>query len=59
MCVPIARFSPLFEPLRGDPRLATAEAVMVENINDEREALGLEAIDPLKHCWDQTGTTPR
>ena len=58
MCVPIARFSPLFEPLRGDPRLATAEAVMVENINDEREALGLEVIDPLKHCWDQTGTTP-
>jgi len=58
MCVPIARFSPLFEPLRGDPRLAAAEAVMVENINDEREALGLKAVDPLNHCWDRTGTAP-
>jgi TolB-like protein/lipoprotein NlpI len=59
MCVPIARFSPIFEPLRRDPRLATAEAVMVENINDERDALGLEAIDPPNHCWNQTGTAPR
>jgi TolB-like protein/lipoprotein NlpI len=59
VCVPIARFSPIFEPLRGDPRLATAEAAMIENINDEREALGLEAIDPLNYCWNQTGTTPR
>ena len=59
VCVPIARFSPIFEPLRGDPRLATAEAAMIENINDEREALGLEAIDPLNYCWNRTGTTPR
>jgi tetratricopeptide (TPR) repeat protein len=59
VCVPIARFSPIFEPLRGDPRLATAEAAMIENINDEREALGLEAIDPLNYCWNQTGTTRR
>ncbi|MDH3750967.1 MAG: hypothetical protein OEU90_15505 [Gammaproteobacteria bacterium] len=59
MCVPIARFSPLFEPLRDDPRLITAEAVMIENINTEREALGLDAIDPVNHCWNQTGTTPR
>jgi TolB-like protein/Tfp pilus assembly protein PilF len=59
MCVPIARFSPLFDPLRDDPRLVTAEAVMVENINAEREALGLDAIDPVNHCWNQTGTTPR
>ena len=59
MCVPIARFSSLFEPLRGDPRLTAAEAAMVENINDEREALGMEAIDPLNHCWNQTGTTAR
>jgi len=50
MCVPIARFSPLLEPLRGDPRLAAAEAVMVENINAEREALDLEPIDPVNQC---------
>jgi tetratricopeptide (TPR) repeat protein len=59
MCVPIVRFSPILEPLRDDPRLATAEAVIIENINDEREALGLDAIDPLNHCWNQTGTTSR
>jgi len=59
MCVPIARFSPLFEPLRDDPRMLTAEAVMVENINVQREALGLDAIDPVNHCWNQTGIMPR
>ena len=59
MCAPIVRFSPIFEPLYGDPRLATAEAVMIENINNERDALGLEAIDPFNHCWNQTGIMPR
>jgi TolB-like protein len=59
MCVPIARYSSLLEPLRGEPRMTTAEAVMVENINAEREALGLDAIDPVNHCWDQPGTAPR
>jgi len=52
-CIPIARFSPIFEPLRDDPRLAIVEAVMVENINIERQALGLDAVDPLTHCWNQ------
>ena len=58
MCVPIARFSPVFEPLRDDPRLAIAEAAMVANINIEREALGLEAIDSVDHCWNRTSATP-
>jgi lipoprotein NlpI len=52
MCVPIARFSPLLEPLRDDPRLIAAEAVMVANINAEREALDLDAIDPVGLCWN-------
>jgi len=56
MCVPIARFSPVFEPLRDNPRLAAAETLMVKNIDDERSALGLEAIDPLNHCWTHNGT---
>jgi len=53
ICVPIVRFSPSLEPFRDYPRLATVEAVMVENINIERQALGLEAVDPLTHCWNQ------
>ena len=52
MCVPITRFSVLLEPLHGDPRLAAAEVVMVENINAEREALSLGAIDLVDHCWN-------
>ena len=59
MCVPIARFSPLFEPLRDDPRLLAAEAAMVENINTERQTLGLEAIDPISHCWSHTAIKQR
>jgi tetratricopeptide (TPR) repeat protein len=42
---PIATTTPMFEPLRDDPRFGAVEAVMVDNINVEREALGLEAID--------------
>ena len=37
----------MFEPLRDDPRFIAAEAIMVDNINVEREALGLEPVDPL------------
>jgi TolB-like protein len=44
---PIAGFIPMFEPLRDDPRFVAAEAHMVEGINVERQALGLEPIDPL------------
>jgi tetratricopeptide (TPR) repeat protein len=44
---PIATTTPMFEPLRDDPRFVTAEAVMIDNINVERETLGLEASDPL------------
>ncbi len=42
---PIATTTPMFEPLRDDPRFVAVEAVMVDNINVEREALGLEPID--------------
>ncbi len=42
-----ATYTPMFEPLRDDPRFVAVEAVMVDNINVEREALGLEATDPL------------
>ncbi len=52
MCVPMTRFSTLLEPLRGNARLAAAEAVMTENIIAEREALDLDAIDPVGLCWN-------
>ncbi len=41
----------MFEPLRDDPRFVAAEAVMVDHINVERQALGLEPIDPLNQFW--------
>jgi TolB-like protein/Tfp pilus assembly protein PilF len=44
---PIARSLPMLDPLRDDPRFVAAEAAMVEGINIEREALGLEPVDPL------------
>jgi hypothetical protein len=44
---PLAADVPIFEPLRDDPRFIVAETLMVGNINAEREALGLEPIDPL------------
>ncbi len=44
---PLAANVPIFEPLRDDPRFIVAESLMVGNINAEREALGLEPIDPL------------
>ena len=45
--VPMAVDIPIFEPLRDDPRFVAAEAHMIEGINVERQALGLEPIDPL------------
>jgi hypothetical protein len=39
--------TPMFEPLRDNPRFVAVEAIMVAKNNVEREALGLEAIDPL------------
>jgi tetratricopeptide (TPR) repeat protein len=44
---PVAAFVPIFEPISDDPRFIAVETAMVENINIEREALGLEPIDPL------------
>jgi len=45
--VPIAANQPIFEPLQDNPRFIAVEAMLVENINIQREALGLESIDPL------------
>ena len=45
--VPIAQSIPIFEPLRDEPRFVAVEAAMLEKINVEREALGLEPVDPL------------
>ena len=42
-----AAITPMFEPLRDDPRFMAVEAAMVANMNVEREALGLEPINPL------------
>jgi len=44
---PIAKFIPMFEPLSDDPRFVAAETHMIERINVERRALGLEPVDPL------------
>ena len=41
----MATGTPMFEPLRDDPRFIAVETVMVDNINVEREALGLEPVD--------------
>lgn len=57
MCAPIAAYSPIFEPLHNDPRFAALKTVLVENINVEREILGLEAIDPTDQIWHQPATT--
>ncbi len=48
---PIATTTPMFEPLRDDPRFIAVEAVMIDSVNVERETLGLEAIDPIKQVW--------
>ncbi len=57
MCAPIAAYSPIFEPLHDNPRFAALNTVLVENINVERETLGLKAIDPANHIWLQPATT--
>ena len=44
---PVARSLPMFEPLRNEPRFVAAEGRMIEGINVQREALGLEPVDPL------------
>ena len=44
-------YTPMFESLRDDSRFVAVEAVMVDNINVERDALGPEAIDPVNQFW--------
>ena len=53
LCTPLARLNPEFEALRNDSRLAAIEAGMTENVNAERQALGLDPVDPASHCWTQ------
>jgi tetratricopeptide (TPR) repeat protein len=48
---PLATSTPMFEPLRDHPRFVAIEAVMVDNINVDRKALGLDPIDPLGQFW--------
>ena len=38
----ITRGSPVFEPLEGDPRFEAIQKRMIENLNTQRAALGLE-----------------
>ena len=52
-------YTPMFEPLSDNPRFVAAEAIMVAKNNVEREALGLEPVDPLNQFWHSPATTPR
>ena len=51
MCSPIARIAPQFEPLRDDARLSTIEDAMIENINGQRQLLGLAPVELSNYCW--------
>ena len=51
MYAPLATAVPMFEPLRDDPRFVALEADMIDSINDDRQALGLEPIDPINQFW--------
>ncbi len=51
MYAPLATAIPLFEPLLDDPRFVALEADMMDSINDDRQALGLEPIDPVNQFW--------
>jgi len=48
---PLATLEPSFESLRDDPRFLELEATMIDNINEDRTALGLAAIDPYTEFW--------
>jgi TolB-like protein/lipoprotein NlpI len=48
---PIATADPALASLEDDPRFLEIEATMIENINEDRVALGLEPIDPYKEFW--------
>ncbi len=52
-------YIPMFEPLSDNPRFVAVEAIMVAKNNVEREALGLEPVDPLNQFWHSPATTPR
>ncbi len=46
-----ATHTPMFEPLRDDPHFVAVQAVMVDNINADRESLGMETRDPVEQFW--------
>jgi hypothetical protein len=49
--VPLATLVPALAPLQDDPRFIEIEALMVDNINEDRVAIGLEPIDPYMEFW--------
>jgi TolB-like protein/Tfp pilus assembly protein PilF len=48
---PLATLIPVLESLREDPRFIKIEAMMIDNINEDRLAIGLEPIDPYLAFW--------
>ncbi len=49
--VPIASWEPALSGLQADARFAEIEARMLDNINNDRVALGMEPIDPYTEFW--------
>ena len=48
---PLATWLPALGGLQGNARFAEIEARMVDNINQDRVALGMEPIDPYAKYW--------
>jgi TolB-like protein/lipoprotein NlpI len=48
---PLSKLVPIFEALNEDPRFIEIEGTMVDNINEDRIAIGLEPIDPYLEFW--------
>jgi len=48
---PLSKWLPAFSLLEGDPRFAELEARMIDNINEDRAALGMAPIDPYREFW--------
>jgi hypothetical protein len=46
-----ATITPMFEPLRDEPRFIAVRDTMIAKVNVEREALGLEPIEPVTEPW--------
>jgi hypothetical protein len=44
---PAADYMLMFKPLVGDPRFAAVQTAILDKINVDRQALGLEPVDPV------------